>query len=129
MGESKRKYDEEFKRNAVELCHTSGKTTSQIAQALGGLGASLGLGAVGLLLAAVVGGTSLGNGVWAFVPWAWPVRIMVAAELQLLEKLPPGAAHFRADAYALFILAMGLGLGLLLAVTGIIWFSCREAHA
>jgi len=35
MGESGRKYDEEFKRNAVELCRTSGKTTSQIAQDLG----------------------------------------------------------------------------------------------
>lgn len=28
MGESRRKYDEEFKRNAVELCRTSGKTAS-----------------------------------------------------------------------------------------------------
>jgi len=35
MGESRRKYDEEFKRNAVELCRTSGKTISQIAQDLG----------------------------------------------------------------------------------------------
>ncbi|WP_406678369.1 IS3 family transposase [Moorella sp. ACPs] len=35
MGESRRKYDEEFKRNAVELCRTSGKTTSQIARDLG----------------------------------------------------------------------------------------------
>ena len=35
MGESRRKYDEEFKRNAVELCCTSGKTASQIARDLG----------------------------------------------------------------------------------------------
>ncbi|WP_338826103.1 IS3 family transposase [Neomoorella thermoacetica] len=35
MGDSRRKYDEEFKRNAVELCRTSGKTTSQIARDLG----------------------------------------------------------------------------------------------
>jgi transposase len=35
MGDSRRKYDEEFKRNAVELCRTSGKTASQIAYDLG----------------------------------------------------------------------------------------------
>lgn len=35
MGEPRRQYDEEFKHNAVELCRTSGKTTSQIAQDLG----------------------------------------------------------------------------------------------
>ncbi|BCV20786.1 hypothetical protein hamaS1_08550 [Moorella sp. Hama-1] len=34
MGEFRRKYDEEFKRNAVELCRTSGKTASQIARDL-----------------------------------------------------------------------------------------------
>ena len=35
MEESRRKYDEEFKRNAVELCRTSGKSVSQVAQDLG----------------------------------------------------------------------------------------------
>ncbi len=35
MGEPRRHYDEEFKRNAVELCRTSGKPVSQVAQDLG----------------------------------------------------------------------------------------------
>jgi transposase len=35
MGESRRKYDEEFKRNAVELTYNSGKTVSQVARDLG----------------------------------------------------------------------------------------------
>lgn len=35
MGDPRRQYDEEFKRNAVELCRTSGKTVSQIARELG----------------------------------------------------------------------------------------------
>jgi transposase len=35
MGEFRRQYDEEFKRNAVELCSTSGKTVSQVARDLG----------------------------------------------------------------------------------------------
>lgn len=35
MGESRRYYDDEFKRNAVELTYNSGKTVSQVAQDLG----------------------------------------------------------------------------------------------
>ncbi len=35
MGEQRRQYDLEFKRNAVELCRTSGKSVSQVAQDLG----------------------------------------------------------------------------------------------
>jgi len=35
MGESRRNYDEEFKRNAVELSYKSGKTVSQVAEDLG----------------------------------------------------------------------------------------------
>jgi transposase len=35
MGEVRRQYDEEFKRNAVELTHKSGKKVSQVAEDLG----------------------------------------------------------------------------------------------
>ncbi len=35
MGEARRHYDEEFKRNAVELTRKSGKTVSQVAEDLG----------------------------------------------------------------------------------------------
>jgi len=35
MGESRRYYDEEFKRNAVELSYKSGKTVDQVANDLG----------------------------------------------------------------------------------------------
>ncbi len=35
MGESRRHYDEEFKRNAVKLTYNSGKAISQVAQDLG----------------------------------------------------------------------------------------------
>ncbi len=44
MGDFRRKYEEGFKQNAVELCRTSGKTTSQIAWDLvKGFGAGSGL--------------------------------------------------------------------------------------
>jgi len=35
MGSARRHYDEEFKRNAVDLCHTRGKSISEIAKDLG----------------------------------------------------------------------------------------------
>jgi transposase len=35
MGEIRRQFDEEFKRNAVELCRTSDKTVAQVACDLG----------------------------------------------------------------------------------------------
>lgn len=35
MGESRRHYDEEFKRNAVELSYKSDKTVGQVAEDLG----------------------------------------------------------------------------------------------
>jgi transposase len=35
MGESRRQFDEEFKRNAVELTRKNGKTVSQVAEDLG----------------------------------------------------------------------------------------------
>jgi len=35
MGSARRHYDEEFKRNAVNLCHTSGKSINEIAKDLG----------------------------------------------------------------------------------------------
>ncbi|WP_142971125.1 lantibiotic immunity ABC transporter MutG family permease subunit [Enterococcus faecium] len=40
-----------------------------------GMGVSIGVGIAGLLMAALAGGTSLGNSIWPFIPWAWPVRL------------------------------------------------------
>lgn len=40
-----------------------------------GMGASIGVSISGLLLAALVGTTSLGDKIWLFIPWAWPSRL------------------------------------------------------
>lgn len=42
-----------------------------------GIGMAIGLGIVGLLLGAVLGGTSMGEQIWPFVPWAWPMRLFM----------------------------------------------------
>lgn len=40
-----------------------------------GFGASVGVGGAGFLTAAIIGVTSVGDGIWGAVPWAWPVRL------------------------------------------------------
>ncbi len=40
-----------------------------------GTGASIGTGMGGLVTAAVIGTTILGDKVWMFIPWAWPYRL------------------------------------------------------
>lgn len=57
-----------------------------------GMGASIGLGGVGILIAALMA-TNLGNTVWYYVPWAWPVRFSLLPGAYLLDltgmTLPP----------------------------------------
>ena len=91
-----------------------------------GPGLSLGLGAVGLLLAAIVGGTSMGDAIWPLVPWAWPPRILAVPALQVLGGAVSEAASVRASLILRYLLAAGPGVGLLLSGAGILWFSRRE---
>jgi ABC-2 type transport system permease protein len=42
-----------------------------------GIGMAIALGAVGLLLETLLGATSMGDRVWLFVPWAWPMRLFM----------------------------------------------------
>jgi ABC-2 type transport system permease protein len=42
-----------------------------------GIGMAIALGAIGLLLEALLGGTSMGEHVWLFIPWAWPMRLFL----------------------------------------------------
>lgn len=57
-----------------------------------GMGASIGIGGIGILLSALMA-TSLGDKIWHFVPWAWPVRLSGLAGVYLLYlpdmKFPP----------------------------------------
>jgi len=74
-----------------------------------GLGASVGVGGAGLLMAAIIGATNVGDPIWPAVPWAWPVRLA-------LHPLVPVAP---ADGLLPACLAFAV-----LAVLGTAWF-CR----
>ncbi|WP_019911938.1 lantibiotic immunity ABC transporter MutG family permease subunit [Paenibacillus sp. HW567] len=84
-----------------------------------GLGASIGAGGAGLLVAAIIGTTSIGDPIWPYVPWSWPAR---------LARLP--AAAMAGNSHTL--LRDGLIRGLVPAsivfliatVCSILWF-CR----
>ncbi|GFN31385.1 lantibiotic immunity ABC transporter MutG family permease subunit [Paenibacillus xylaniclasticus] len=78
-----------------------------------GLGASVGIGGVGLLIAAIIGGTSAGDSLWPIMPWAWPVRLAMSPPdtVMLTKGLLP----------ALLLFA-------LLSIAGSIWFHQWEGR-
>jgi ABC-2 type transport system permease protein len=84
-----------------------------------GKGAAIAVGGAGTLVSALYGITSLGTGVWPFIPWAWSARLALAAAIflpgfvvqsgqrlseifwnQTLPGLLPAAALFAALALA-----------------------------
>jgi ABC-2 type transport system permease protein len=82
-----------------------------------GWGASVGAGGAGLLIGAIVGATGVGDGIWPYVAWAWPVRL----------SMVPLASDVPAD-----VLTRGLALSLIafvvLAAGGMAWFNRWEGR-
>jgi hypothetical protein len=98
-----------------------------------GMGASIGIGIGGLLMAALLGATSLGDKIWQFIPWTWPVRlgILPGAYLQFTEDMqyPPEVIS---SGFVLKQLAMGFTVSTLCLVAaligGIVWFNRWEGR-
>ncbi|SET14578.1 lantibiotic immunity ABC transporter MutG family permease subunit [Anaerobranca gottschalkii] len=97
-----------------------------------GMGASIGIGGGGVLIAALMA-TSLGNKIWQFVPWAWPVRLAGLAGAYLLYlpgmKLPPEiiSSGFIADQAIKGLIPTAV-LFVSLLVGGLIWFKRWEGR-
>jgi len=98
-----------------------------------GMGASIGISICGLLMGALMGATSLGDKIWQFIPWTWPVRLALlsGAYLQFTEdiQLPP---EIVSSGFVLKQLAMGLTASSLCLVAaligGLIWFNRWEGR-
>lgn len=87
-----------------------------------GMGVSIGVGMGGMLIAAILGGTLLGDAIWPFVPWAWPVRLASAVAIGRSREI--NAALVEAFmAQAGLACALALVGGMLLIVGGCAWFS------
>jgi len=98
-----------------------------------GMGASIGISIGGMLMAALMGATNLGDKIWQFIPWTWPVRLAIlpGAYLQFTEgmQFPPEVIS---SGFVLNQLAMGLTVSSLCLVAaligGIIWFNKWEGR-
>lgn len=98
-----------------------------------GMGASIGISIGGPLMAALMGATSLGDKIWQFIPWTWPVRLAIlpGAYLQFAENMqfPPEVIS---SGFLLNQLVMGLAASLLCLAAallgGIIWFNRWEGR-
>ncbi len=87
-----------------------------------GLGVSVGVGMGGLLVAALIGGTLLGDKIWPFVPWAWPVRMASAAAIVRTPGIDAAALAFFMERVHLAC-AVVVFSGILLIAGGLWWFS------
>ncbi len=98
-----------------------------------GMGASIGISIGGLLMAALVGATSLGNKIWQFIPWAGPVRLakQAGAYLQFTPDMQV-APEIISSGFVLNQLATGLvavAVCLVAAlIGGIVWFNKWEGR-
>lgn len=92
-----------------------------------GLGVSVGVGIGGVLVAAMIGGTLLGDGIWPFVPWAWPLRLaMLHSILQASQLDAAQLARLSAQSdWACILAALG---GIVVTAASVWWFSRWEGR-
>lgn len=98
-----------------------------------GMGASIGVGICGLLMAAFIGGTGLGNSIWQFIPWALPVRLVknLSPYLQFSADMttPPPLVSSGWAVHQFFIGMTSVGCYLFIALLGgMVWFSKWEGR-
>ena len=98
-----------------------------------GMGASIGISIGGLLMAALMGATSLGDKIWQFIPWTWPVRLAILPGAYL--QFAGGYAISTGSYFLGFVLnqlVMGLAASSLCLVAaligGFIWFNRWEGR-
>lgn len=84
---------------------------------------AVGFGSVGILIAAIIGTTHIGNGMWIALPWTWAVRAAYSAYFAMEHSLPGGDA---VQTLQMVLPAAACSL-LLLAVLAAFWFQRREA--
>lgn len=93
-----------------------------------GMGAVVGAGMGGMLVAAFIGGTLLGDAIWPVIPWAWPVRLASAVAIARTPGMDAAAlAAFLEKAHLACALAV-IG-GILMTAGGLCWFVRWDGRA
>lgn len=96
-----------------------------------GMGASIGISFGGLLMAVLFGTTSLGENIWQFVPWTWPIKLGLLPGTTFIEAtanmttadIMASATH--TGIIGLFATAIGL---VVILFGGTIWFNKWEGR-
>ncbi len=84
---------------------------------------SIGSGAIGTLVSSILGGaTTLGNNIWPFIPWTWPMRLIYLDYGMLTSSLQGVVSS------TLFwlILIAAIGTGCIILILGMWWFQHRD---
>lgn len=93
---------------------------------LWGLGSSIGISIGGILMAALIGGTSLGHYIWPFVPWAWPVKMAMFPSIYLMNPTTLLITKAKEQLTSIFIIII-ITLTIL-QIGSIIWFKNWEGR-
>ena len=96
-----------------------------------GMGASIGISIGGILMAAILGLTSVGEKVWAFVPWTWPVKLGMFPGIYFIKEAETISTEafyskvMQTASIELIVVAIGL---IIFLIGGVIWFKMWEGR-
>ncbi|MRN53174.1 lantibiotic immunity ABC transporter MutG family permease subunit [Paenibacillus monticola] len=95
-----------------------------------GIGASVASGGAGFLIAAIFGGTIVGDHIWQYVPWTWAARLSQLPEVFIRDFQAPSGMNL--PAFFREQLSMGMSAvitGTIFVLIGsIIWFNRWEGR-
>ncbi|AVD36212.1 lantibiotic immunity ABC transporter MutG family permease subunit [Clostridioides difficile] len=96
-----------------------------------GMGASIGISIGGILMAAILGLTSVGAKVWAFVPWTWPVKLGMLPGTYFIKEAGTISTEvfyskmMQSATVVFIVVAIGL---IIFLIGGVIWFKIWEGR-
>ena len=86
---------------------------------LWGMGVSIGVGMCGILMATLIGATSLGEKIWMLCPWAWSVKMSM---FPIIYSFSPSAIISQAFARFFIEIILSVITFALFLLLGITWF-------
>lgn len=92
---------------------------------LWGMGASIGLGICGILMAVLIGTTGLGVKIWMIIPWSYPVKM---AMFSVAYSLLPSTMMVGTTMQLILELALSITFFVIFLLGGVIWFRKWEGR-
>lgn len=92
---------------------------------LWGMGASIGLGICGIILAVLIGTTGLGDKIWMIIPWSYSVKM---AMFPVAYSLLPSTMFVRSAIQFVLEFALSITFFVIFLLGGMIWFRKWEGR-